>query len=221
MAGSGRSEVTGDLVAVMERIAAGDGAAVFELVEVWRGDLARTVRSIAGLRRARLGPADVDELVVDAALAIADVAGSWAPGGAPPWVYARGRIAAVVDRHIGQWCDLLDDESCTQREQPAHAPSIEASTAEVFSRLANEHRIVALLRDGLGRVASERDLVVFIELGVQVALGDPSPAVTVARMYGMQPAAVRQQNRRMRVRLRQLADREPRFAPLADLAMVA
>lgn len=221
MATRGRSSEGGGLAAVMGRIGAGEGAAVFELIDTWRDELARTVRSIAGQRRARLGAGEVDDLVVDAALAIADIAGSWSPDGAPPWVYARGRIAAAVDRHIGQWSEPLDDESFSQREQPASAPAAEVGTAEVFARLATEHRMVALLRDGLGRVASERDLVVFVELGVQVALGDPSPAVTVARMYGMQPAAVRQQNRRMRVRLRQLADREPRFAPLAELPMVA
>jgi hypothetical protein len=54
-----------------------------------------------------------------------------------------------------------------------------------------------------------------------VALGDPSPAVTVGALYGMKPASVRQQSRRTRLRLRALAETEPRFGPLAELAVVA
>jgi hypothetical protein len=40
-------------------------------------------------------------------------------------------------------------------------------------------------------------------------------------MFDMSSEAVRQQVRRMRVRLRRLVEDEPRFAALADLPLVA
>ena len=121
---------------------------------------------------------------------------------------------------IGQWHDGLDDERADHEQPPAAAGS-EAQLVEVLDRLAADHEVVALLRDGLEVVASPRDLLVFVEHGVQVALGDPSPAVTIGRMYGMEPAAVRQQTRRVRLRLRRLAATDPRFGELVSLPLVA
>ena len=210
----------GSLASIMERLGEGDGAALYSLIEAHRTDLVRSVRSMAGRRRARLSAEQVEELVVEAALAIASVAGSWTPDGAPPWFYASGRIANAVDRVIGQWHDGLDDERADHEQPPAAAGS-EAQLVEVLDRLAADHEVVALLRDGLEVVASPRDLLVFVEHGVQVALGDPSPAVTIGRMYGMEPAAVRQQTRRVRLRLRRLAATDPRFGELVSLPLVA
>jgi hypothetical protein len=70
-------------------------------------------------------------------------------------------------------------------------------------------------------VASERDQVIFFETAVQSALGDRSPAATVAGLMGIRPEAVRQQARRVRLRVQRLAADEPRFAVLADLSVVA
>src|SRR5690606_8573318 len=137
-----------------------------------------------------------------------------------PWIYARGRIAAAVDRWIGHWSDPLHADTA-EVEEPVHPAASEPDTEAVFVGLAGRYPLVALLQEGLERVASPRDVVVFVEHGVQVSLGDPSPAVTVARMYGMQPAAVRQQTRRLRLRLHDLARVDPRFADLASLPMVA
>jgi hypothetical protein len=52
---------------------------------------------------------------------------------------------------------------------------------------------------------------------VQKHLGDPSPAHTVARETGLRPDNVRQIDRRLRVRLQQLAARDATFAPLVGL----
>ena len=81
--------------------------------------------------------------------------------------------------------------------------------------------LVELLFEALELVLSERDRQLFLEVEVQQALGDRSPATTVGPMLGMQPAAVRQQYRRARLRLRRLAGTDPRYAPLADLPIVA
>lgn len=219
----GREEVAVEppaLAAIMSGLADRDGAALFSLIEVCRPELVRTVRAIAAKRRARLSAEQVDELVLDAALAISEVAGAWKPDGAPPWFYAHGRIAAAVDRVIGQWTDALVDERA-EVEQPPWAAATEADTAEVMARLAEEHELVALLHDGLEAVASPRDLLVFVEHRIQVALGDPSPAATVARLYGMEPAAVRQQTRRVRLRLQRLAETDPRYSELAVLRCAA
>lgn len=209
------------LTQVMAALAAGDGAALFELIDGYGAELARTVRVVAAGRRARLRADEVDELVVEAALAIQAVAGAWRPDGAPPWVWARGRIGAAVDRHLGLWTDQLDHERHAGQEAPPAPPGGEEPVEACLARLAAHDRRVALLDEALELVASRRDRLVFVELGIQVALGDPSPAVTVGALYGMKPASVRQQSRRTKLRLRALAETEPRFGPLADLALVA
>lgn len=211
------------LAEIMAGLAAGDMVAFTWLIEVHRGDLERTVRKLAADRYSRLSAEDVDELVIETALAIQAVARGWrADRGAPPWVWARGRISAAVDRHLsGRWVDELDDERQAQSEEPPARPAVEEDTSVHLRRLASKLPEVALLCEGLERVASARDQVVFMELGIQVALGDPSPAVTVGALFGMNPASVRQQSRRTRLRLRALAQAEPRFGPLADLAVVA
>ncbi|CAN5722272.1 hypothetical protein BH10ACT1_BH10ACT1_29720 [soil metagenome] len=70
-------------------------------------------------------------------------------------------------------------------------------------------------------MASDRDQVVFLETAIQASMGDRSPAATVARLLGLTPEAVRQQHRRVRLRLQRLAEDDPRFAGLAELAVVA
>lgn len=210
----------GSLEAIMERLAARDGAALHSLIEAHRADLLRSVRAVAGQRGARLTAEQVDELVVDAALAISDIARAWRPGGAPPWIYARGRIANAVDRVIGQWADELEPE---RYDVEALAPShgSEPDTLALLESLAARQSTAALLHDGLARVASPRDRMVFVEHGVQVSMGDPSPAVTVGQQFGLKPATVRQQTRRIRLRLQGLAESDPRYGELAMLPMVA
>ena len=204
----------------MERMAAGDGAAAFSLIDLHRRDLERSVRSIAGSRGARLSPEQVGDLVLDAAMAIYDVAGAWRPDGAPPWFYARDRIANAVDQELGLWCDELEVDRLDVEEAPA-AACAEPSAVDVLDHLAADDHVVALLRDGLSRVATERDRLVFVEHRLQVTMGDPSPAVTVARQHGMKPEAVRQQTRRIKIRLQRLAAVDPRFGELANLPLVA
>lgn len=213
------------LAEVMNHLALGDMAALFDLRSNFEPELARAVRSVASKRGARLTSQEVADLVTDLAVELARHAAAWRPdGGAPPWVWARHRVGAVVDRHIGQYATSLDEERMGELvDTPAGPPATGADRAvsEMFLELAAAQPLVATLLEALGLVASERDVLIFFELTYQAASGDPSPANTVADLFEMQPTAIRQQHSRVRRRLRELAATEPRFAPLADLPLVA
>ncbi len=211
------------LATVMARLAEGDRAAVLTLRERFRPELARAVRAVARQRHARLDADEVDELVTDLALELGTLAGAWDPAGAPPWVWARHRVAQVVDRHLGQWSRPLEhaEGGAADRPVPVPASGAEPPVLEVLGSLARRDPGVALLREAVCRVASERDQAIFFETAVQAALGDRSPAATVAGLLGLRPEAVRQQTRRVRQRVRRLAADDPRFAALAELAVVA
>lgn len=210
------------LAQVMARLAEGDGAAIFTFRTRYEAELARLVRGIAASRGARLRAPEVEELVTEATLAIAHVAPAWRPGGAPPWVWARHRVAAAVDGYVGQWTDQLDDAAGgPEPVAPAASPGTEPPVVHVVAGLAETNALVALLHEAVTQVASPRDQVIFYEHGLQVSLGDRSPAATVAGLLGLRPEAVRQQQRRVRLRIQRLAEQEPRFAPLAVLPLVA
>jgi hypothetical protein len=214
-------EHEGVLVGVMARLADGDGAALVELIDCARSPMAAAVRSVAAARRARLSADEVDELVVEVALVLAEHAGGWSPeGGAPPWVWARHQVARVVDAHLGQFADPLED---AERTLGAVASEISAeSEVEVLvARLAGRHPDIALLEEAVRRVATDRDRTLFWETVLQQAMGDPSPATTVGRSLGVTPAVVRQQHRRIRVRIARLAEAEPRYASVGRLPLVA
>jgi len=210
-----------ELVEVMARLAAGDGAAIYTLQDRFGGELARQVRVHASRRRARLTADEVSELVIDVALEIAELAGSWKPDGAPPWLWAWSRIGRVVDRHIGQWTDLLDPNEGDNEAEPRPSSGSEPAVLDVLEKLAQLDPRVALFDEAVALIASPRDRELFYEHGLQSSLGDRSPATTVGHLVDMNPAAVRQQNRRIRLRLQRLADTDPRFASLTSSPLVA
>lgn len=226
-AAGGASPGDEQVAAVMARLAEGDGAAIITLRERFGPELARAIRGAARHRGARLGADEVDELVTDVAVELAGLAGAWRPGGAPPWVWARGRVGEVVDRHVGQWADPLDGPvagpraEAAARSVPPPGAGSEPPVLDVVAALAGRHATVALLHEAVARVASPRDQVIFFEAAVQTSLGDRSPAVTVGDLFGLAPATVRQQQLRVKRRLRALAASDPRFAGLADLPVVA
>lgn len=213
------------LAEVMGRLANGDGAAVFDLRTNFESELVTAVRSVAGKRGARLNRQEVDDLVTDLVVELARHASAWrADGGAPPWIWARHRVGAVVDRHIGQYATSLDLEGSREladAPERAWAPGRDRAVAEMLDELAREHPVVELLVEAVEMVASRRDATLYFELSFQAASGDPSPANTVAQLFDMNPAAVRQQSSRVRRRLQALAADEPRYAPLAQLPLVA
>ncbi len=158
------------------------------------------------------------------ALELFRLAKAWNPDfGMPPWVWARHRVAALVDAHIGQHTRPLELVEAVLAEAPAPPapPGEEPSVIEVIEQLAAEDDSVALVWEALLTVASDRDRAVFLEVLVQTSLGDRAAAATVGAVLGMKPDAVRQQVSRIRRRLRDLAAADPRFADLADLAIVA
>lgn len=213
-----------ELIDIMERLAGGDGTAAFTLLERFDAELRRAVRSEAGRRGARLSTDDLDGLVLDVVMALVPLAPSWRPGGAPPWVWARRRVSRAVDVHVGQWADSFGDVVDHERAVAAGASAgdlTDVSTVDLVADVAARDDRIALLFEGVRHVASERDVSVFFDVIVEKAAGNRAPAAVVGRLHGMAPATVRQQHRRVSSRLRRLVASDPRFAPLADLAVVA
>jgi hypothetical protein len=209
------------LVALMARMAAGDRAAVFTLYVEFGGHVAAFMRR--ALRRLGVDHVAADELdglVLDACLALFDHAGAWDPGGgALPWNWAGRRLAAIAAGWVGQHADPIDGHDVAVDEQ-LRALEREPEGLEVLERLAPCHDGCELFREALERVSAPRDRRILLEMRLQADAGDPSPSITVARVHGMRPDAVRQVAKRTRERLRALARTEPRFAPLVDLPIL-
>lgn len=207
---------------LMGRLAAGETGAAFVLAHEFGGSIGAAVRAhLAELGVHDLDREDLDSLVIDVCAMLADLAAAWRPdGGAAPWQWAWHRVRQVVSGFVGQHTDALDD-TLVDGAAPAAAPGDEPDLLRVLDGLSGEWPLLALVREALGLVASARDQAILLEVGVQQALGDPSPAVTVAAEFGLEPATVRQAVSRTRRRLQALAVEDERFAPLADLALAA
>ena len=210
------------LEALMARLAAGDTGAAFVLAM----DFSRPIGSAVRAHLADLGVHDIDRdeldsLVIDVCTMLAGIAAAWrADGGAAPWQWAYHRVRQVVSGFVGQHADGLDD-ALLDLPAPAAAPGAEPDLMAVLDGLCADWPLVALVREGLEAVASARDRAILLEVEVQAAMGDPSPAITIAAERGMRPAAVRQVVSRTRRRLHDLAKGDERFAPLAELALAA
>jgi hypothetical protein len=218
-----RAERDQRLRKVMSAMAAGDRGATFDLYAEFGGPIRATVRRL--LRRLGVDTApleDLDGLVIDSCLELQACAEAWEPeGGALPWVWAERRLLAVVSRWVGQHADTLEDRGEVIERMVASGPgaSSEPSVVEVLDRL--EDATCVLLREALATVATDRDRLIILEVGLQRSLGDASPAVTIGPHVGLRPDAVRQVLRRVRQRLSALAASEPRFAPIVDLELLA
>ena len=220
----------GDLTGIMRRLAAGDRAAAVTLYESYGGSIAAAVRHVARQRPGRLDPDDVDAVVFEVCFDLAAVAGGWSPdGGALPWVWARHRVANAVDRVLGTVAEPLDDVRLGAVVEIAGGglgfggPATEGpSLVDTLERLATEDDDADLLVDALdeGRV-SARDRELLLEYAFEKHSGNASPATTVGPVFGMKEVSVRQAARRTRQRLLRLAASEERFAPLADLPLLA
>jgi hypothetical protein len=219
------------LVQIMRRLAAGDQAAVVTLYERYGGPIAAAVRRTARSRPGRLDRDDVDGLVFEVCFELAAVAAAWSPaGGALPWVWARHRVANVVDRVLGIVFEPLDDERLPGPDAVAAGGGAVAgagaeagadSLLDTLGRLAPDMDSARLLAEALdrGRV-SRRDGALLLEYAYEKHSGNASPAATVAPVFGMKEVSVRQAARRARQRLQRLAATEERFAPLAELPLL-
>jgi len=207
-----------ELLRLMAAMASGDRAALFPFVEIFGNVLAAMVRrTLADLGRNDVAkkPEDVDYLVQSAAFVIFDRSSSWRPdGGALPWVWAERAIRAEIVRWLGhpavEWSGDIEVDDLR-----AGLPI--ASREVDLSSLAADHRLVALLLEAVKEVASERDRHVHLEYQIQKGLGDRSPATTVADIFGLSPANVRQIDRRVRQKLQDLIVSDRRFAALIGL----
>ncbi|HYD10709.1 MAG TPA: hypothetical protein VEA78_11450 [Acidimicrobiales bacterium] len=207
---------------VMAALAMGDRSATFDLYAEFGGPIRSWMRRL--LRRLGVdvvGAEDLDGLVIDACLELQGCAGSWDPeGGALPWVWAEKRLLGVASRWVGQHADSIEDrEEPVGRLVSSVGRATEPSVVDLLASL--DDPTCVLLREALEAVASVRDREIVLEVGLQRSLGDGSPAVTIGPSVGLRPDAVRQVLRRVRRRLAELAEAEPRYAVLTDLALLA
>jgi hypothetical protein len=218
-----------ELVAIMDRLAQGDEAAVVALYERFRGRIAGAVQQVAAIRGARVRPDDLEGVVVEVCFELARVAGAWSPdGGALPWVWARHRVANVVDRELGQWTEPLDEQLASVADDAGPTPGAAAARAHdapmwpVLERMAADDSGARLLLDALERSGiSRRDRELWLEYMCEKAVGNPAPATTVGPVFAMKESTVRQAARRVRQRVRRLATTDERYAPLAGLPVLA
>jgi len=184
----------------MKRMAAGDGAAPFELLASYYESLAKSVCSIlhaVGRRDVASRRAEVDYLVQGAALVLFDRAAGWRSDGALPWVWAYASIRAEVVAWIGHPSVEFEPRFHVMRSCDNDLDSSDIDLRE----LAVVHGEIADWLRAVDVVANERDREVHLEYQVQKHLGDRSPAHTVSAMFSLSPANVRQIDTRVRRRL--------------------
>lgn len=214
------------LTAVMAAAGAGDSAAVFRLYDEFGGLLAVLLRK--ELRRQgvrRIDEEDLDGLVLDTCVVLFDIAPAWDPRhGVPPWTWARARMVELVRSWTGTHAEPFDDAVDETIPTPGIAGSTgelaEPAVEEVLRLLAAEREDCRVLAEALA-LLPDRSRAILLEVRLQACMGDPSPSQTVASDHGLRPDHVRQLAKRARDRLRALAATEPRFAALADMALVA
>ncbi len=190
-------------MAVMARIVAGERSAVWELHDLAEPSLTRMLRGEARRIDFRIGAEDIFDLTLDAAIDLGKLAGSWDPEGALPWVWARRRIAALVHDHIGTFADELDDTHLQ-----LEAPPVTVSVAEprvALRALAGHHPAARRLDERLTATVSDRDADIWIGMQLEKAIGNRSPAVTIAADHGMRADAIRKVTQRVGERLAQVA----------------
>lgn len=214
-----------ELERLMARAAAGDPTAWIDLAGAFRPELSGILRKLAAERGWYPEPHELDGLVTQAAILLADLAGSWRPDGALPWRWASGRLQALVRLEAPGRTPSLDALTAPQREQVVelaaerhHAGPAAADTEGdvlALERLARHHPRVALVRAALAEAAAPTDVELFLAYRSQQAAGDPSPAATVGPPRGLQEAAVRQRVRRIQQRVERVVAADRRYAPLA------
>jgi hypothetical protein len=210
------------LEAIMGRLRSGDEGAWVSLYREFAADIGAVIAHIArsqGVRR--LHDDDREALTIDACLALGRLAPGWDPaGGALPWRWARHRLVALVAAHLGRFGDPVDFDELEAEVQPPAWTGVEHDAVDTLAALADRNQQCALLADALGHAASRRDTEVLLRYAIQLRAGDPSPSHTVGAELGLRPPAVRQAARRARTRLASVVTRDPRYAQLAELALL-
>src|SRR4051812_7003161 len=214
------------LTSLMRAMARGQHAAIFLLATEFGPQIGGAMRR--HLRRMGVEWVDageLDGLVIDACIELSRVAAAWDPaGGALPWTWAERRLGALAAGYVGIHADVLDaerHEEAAAASDPGAVDTADPDVLELLAGLASIRPDCALVSEALERVTNPRNRGIVLDVRVQSALGDPSPAGTVGREVGMQPEAVRQVVHRTRRALRHLVEDDPRFAPLATTTLVA
>ena len=183
---------------VMAAIAAGDPTFVFTLIERFGHRVQWVVRHhLRDMGRHDL-LADADEmrgLTLDACFAIADRAGAWRagvrfPACGPTWPSEPSCTPVPATAASSSTRSLRPARARTPRRHRAAVPDARGDRPPD-----------AGLRPGAAPGGQRPDYGVFVEHLVQQELGDPSPAHSVAELFELSPANVRQIVCRTRRRL--------------------
>lgn len=229
------------IAGLMSDIAAGRRSAIWQLHRL--ADIPVRSRVRGELRRlgVRYDADDLDALVLDAMIAIADIAAGWRPGGAPPWAWAHHRVVGVVHRWVGTFADSLDGlgggdpdgvlgwydarrgtsrPGVDERGSAVDPVDAVAETRAGLRRLAATTPLAAALDAALSALVSPLAAAVWLAVVEEAEAGSHHPAVTVGARFGMRPDAVRKTVQRVRQRLAD-ASGDERFAALASLPVIA
>ncbi len=234
-----------DLCTCMQGMAAGDAAFLFMFHERFATKLTWIVRDMVksmGRLDIATDPDEIDGLVIDACEVIFERAAGWRSGGALPWNWAsraiRSRVAAGIGHRLVEFDDQHDGDDTI-----SHAPILEAGgvEGEASSRAAGAAdltldtdplvaEIAALVRAdpraglldrAMRAVGGERNRRICWQYGIQKALGDPSPAVTVGHMFDLEPGNIRQIFRRHRAKVLELVRSDDAFEQLREISWFA
>ena len=216
-----RAEIT----EVMRRIVAGDPAAVVTFMDRFGHRVRFVVRRILEDMGRLDVRDDIDELhglVTDACLVVTDRAAGWSPDGALPWTWAYLAIRAKVGQVVGHRVVELEESLMDDHDTGPPVTVLDELASHGFIRLACRDPYVRLLIDSLRTVSSTRDYEVVLDYVVQKSNGDPSPSQTVATMYDISSANVRQIFSRIRRRLLAAIDEDPDgLGPLLEIWWLA
>jgi hypothetical protein len=207
---------------LMRRLAEGDDSAVWCLYETFGDDLRTVMYALVRVRGYPfVAPDLLEELTLDACLALRTLARSWKPNGALPWVWGRRRLAAVVGELLPPpTLPFPDDEPEATVGGVLFVGDDETPPMDILRRMAVGNELLGLLVEALGRALTPVDQDLLLTYEVQKRSGDPSPSLTIGPIFGLGGDAVRQRAARARRRLLAVIGAEPRFAPLTGLALV-
>jgi hypothetical protein len=212
---------------LMQAIAAGHTWAIWELGEL--ADVPIRSRLRAELRRldVHYTTDDLDGMVTEAVIAVANVAGAWRPGGAPPWAWAHHRIVGVVHGFIGVFARSLDELGETpdlatepSTAGPAREHDLVTGPRLALRLLARSRPPIEDLEAALSDLVSDRDANVWLAVEWERAGGNQRPAVTVGTRFGMTDVGVRKVVQRVRERLTKAAG-DGRYPGLSRLPILS
>lgn len=221
MTATDRAQVT----ELMRRIADGDTAAIFEMHAENQAALSAAVYRVAHRWGITLRYDEVQDLTLDAALAVAEAARGWRPdGGALPWKWAERRIGDAIATRLGRLVTSpltdWDGDDIDLPEDVPVAACADVDPVEVLASADHDKLKEAAAAFAATLALRPRHLRLLIEVAVQESAGDPSPAKTVARMYGVSDTSVRQTVHRARKALAATAARDSRYRWLLDAPLL-